>query len=142
MLLENIVQLETMLDHLTGEEIGLALEFLNGMPEVLDAIWLPGIGKKNRPCGILQVICQPENEEIAVNAIFNHTHSLGVRRLPLQRYVLSRETGIGQQDGGNIKVKIYELDGQLWTRPEADSIRELVQNSGMGAPAFRIPKKN
>lgn len=138
---ESVVQLETVADHLTGEEIGLAIDFLNDMPEVLDAIWLPGIGKKNRPCGVLQVLCLPENEEIAVRAIFRHTHSLGVRRMPLQRYVLPRETGMLEKDGEPLAAKIYELDGRVWARPEADAIREKACERGMGAPAYRISEK-
>lgn len=142
MRLENVIQLETMVDHLTGEEAGLALDFLNAMSEVLDAVWLPGIGKKNRPCGILQALCRPEDEECVARAIFRHTHSLGVRRMPLQRYVLPRETGQLETGAGEIRAKFYDLDGSTWARPEADAIRELASQAQLGAPAFRIHKKS
>lgn len=50
---EDVMQLECHLDHLTGEELGTALEQLAAAADVLDVLWLPGTGKKNRPAGLL-----------------------------------------------------------------------------------------
>lgn len=138
---EEIIQLETTVDHLTGEEIGLALDFLNEMPEVLDAIWIPAIGKKNRPCGILQTLCKPENEALVLQTVFRHTHSLGARRLSLERYILPRQTEKVEIGGKTAPAKIYQLEGISYARPECDFIREEARNSSLGAPAFRIMKK-
>lgn len=134
--LREIVLLETNLDHLTGEEAGLALDALNDMPEVLDAAWYTGIGKKNRPCGLLRLICLPENEEKAVMAIFRHTHTLGVRRQVMQRYILQRWPS--KMPGSDLPAKAYSLEGVEYLRPESDAVAALAKKNTLGAPAIRI----
>ena len=85
---EDVMQLECHLDHLTGEELGTALEQLAAAADVLDVLWLPGTGKKNRPAGLLRVLCRPADTENVARAVLRHTHTLGLRRQLLQRLVL------------------------------------------------------
>lgn len=143
---EQIAQLETHLDHLTGEELGIALEALAAMPEVLDVLWLPGLGKKSRPSGVLRVLCAPHRQEAVTAAVLRHTHTLGVRRCLLQRTVLPRGAGrcpAGQalgQDGLMLPAKLYRLEGRDYARPEADAVREAASALGLGAPALRVAR--
>ncbi len=143
---EQIAQLETHLDHLTGEELGLALEILAAMPEVLDVLWLPGLGKKSRPSGVLRVLCAPRHREAVTAAVLRHTHTLGVRHCLLQRTVLPRGAGrcpAGQalsQDGLILPAKLYRLEGRDYARPEADAVREAASTLGVGAPALRMAR--
>lgn len=133
---EAITLLETNIDHLTGEEIGQALDALNDLPEVLDASWFSGIGKKNRPAGLLRIICRPESESAALEAIFRHTHSLGVRRQKMDRLVLPRNNVMSR--GKNLPAKAYLLEGVEYLRPEADAVAALAKKLGLGAPAIRL----
>ncbi len=135
---EKIIQLETVVDHLSGEEIGMALCALNDDPMILDAIYLPGIGKKNRPAGLFQVLCHPGNEEKAAAAIFRHTHTLGVRISMIERFVLPRSATTANVCGHKIRAKSYEVDGCACLRPEADEIAAVAANLGVGAPALRL----
>lgn len=139
---EIIIQMETAIDHLTGEELGQALEALNGMPEVLDAIYLCGLGKKNRPAGLLQVLCREENSDAVCAAIFRHTHTLGIRMQKIERVVLPR--GIGEEEcaGESAPAKIYELEGMSYARPEADAAREIARKRKVGAPALRFARQH
>lgn len=137
---EIIVKLETAIDHLSGEELGLALEALNEMPETLDALFLPGIGKKNRPAGLLQVLCAPGHEETLCAAIFRHTHTLGVRIQKIERVVLPRFADNAEVDGEILPAKIYEVEGYAFARPEADALRGLARRRKTGAPALRFAK--
>lgn len=137
-MLEEIVLLESNIDHLTGEEAGAALTNLNDMPCVLDAIWLTGMGKKNRPAGLLSVICKPENELEAVKAFFRHTHTLGIRRQKMQRYVLGRRAARLPESGA--PAKAYLLEGEEYLRPEADWIMREAREKNLGAPALRITR--
>lgn len=141
MQLEKIILLETNIDHLTGEEIGQALTYLNEQKAILDCLYIPALGKKNRPTGILQAICQPEAEETAVKLIFRHTHTLGIRRQVIERYILPRKATSIEKCGEIIPAKEYELEGQSWLRPEADAIQHLARQSDLGAPALRFEKK-
>lgn len=135
---EKVILLETVLDHLTGEELGTALEKLNAMPETLDAIFLTGIGKKNRPSGLLQVLCRPENEAVARDAVFRHTHALGLRRAEMERYVLPRHH-IQMKIGGHaLDAKVHEIENRLYARPEADAISALADEFNIGVPALRF----
>lgn len=142
--MEAVVQLETHLDHLTGEELGAALEALAALPEVLDILWLPGLGKKSRPSGALRVLCTPPHRDAVTAAILRHTHTLGVRHCLLQRTVLPRSLGhcaAGQAlnpDGLPLPAKLYSLEGRLYARPEADAMREAAAALGVGTPALRV----
>ena len=135
---ETIVQLECALDHLTGEEIGAAIKVLSEAPFILDVIFLQGIGKKNRPCGFLQVLCLPGDENAAAIAIFKHTHTLGVRIQNIERLTLVRREAESSVAGEKVRAKEYDLEGRSYLRPEADEINRLAASHSLGAPAFRF----
>lgn len=135
---EQIIVLETTVDHITGEEIGNALEQLNNMTEILDLVYIPATGKKNRPCGVMQAICRPEDEDVSVQALFRHTHALGIRRLPMERYVLPRSATSVLARGQKVKAKTHELEGRSYTRPEADELARLASAQNLGMPALRF----
>lgn len=138
---ETIIVLETVIDHITGEEIGNAVEQLNAMPQVLDAVYIPALGKKNRPCGLMQVLCRPEDEDHAVTALFRHTHALGVRRQELERYTLPRRSDCVEIEGKPVRAKIHQLEGQSYVRPEAEELARLARQRNIGMPALRLEIK-
>lgn len=135
---ETIVQLETAIDHLSGEEIGSAIRALSESDFILDVVYLPGIGKKNRPCGLLQVLCAEGREERAATEIFRHTHTLGVRIQKIERFALDRREAEAIVAGKTIRAKEYELESRPYLRPEADELERLAEESSLGAPAFRF----
>ena len=138
---EEIVQMESHIDHLTGEEAGLVIENLSNDNRVLDVLWLSGIGKKNRPMGLLRVMCHIR-DRIAVRALLlRHTHTLGFREQILRRMVVDRRGGEGELvDGTPVRTKEYVIDGQWYSRPECDDIRDRARAAGLGAPAFRFAR--
>lgn len=135
---EDICLLECHLDHLTGEELGQAIEALAAAPSVLDVLWLPGVGKKNRPAGALRVICRPEAEDDATGLVLRHTHTLGLRRQRLTRLVLPRRAERAFCDGVDMPAKGYELEGVRYRRPEADAVAARAAARTLGAPALRF----
>ena len=139
---ESVCQLECHLDHLSGEELGMALEVLAAAPEVLDVLWLSGVGKKNRPSGALRVLCAPEDEAAAVALVLRHTHTLGVRRALMQRYVLPRCQSSCLLAGCEVPAKAYVLEGRSYVRPEADAVRERAAQLELGAPALRFSRSD
>lgn len=135
---EQVLQLETHLDHLSGEELGMALTALAASPEVLDVLWLPGIGKKNRPAGLLRVLCRPEDEKGVSLGVLRHTHSLGLRRQCLERLVLPREAAELIDAGERLEAKAYILEGRRYVRAEAEAVKSAAARLGVGAPALRF----
>lgn len=135
---EDVCQLECHLDHLSGEELGQAIEALATSPDVLDVLWLAGTGKKNRPSGALRVLCLPAAQEEALRLVFRHTHSLGVRIQRLQRAVLPRRGGAAMCDGVRMPAKCYELEGRTYLRVEADALGHRAAERGIGMPALRF----
>ena len=138
---EDVMQLECHLDHLTGEELGTALEMLAAADGVLDVLWLPGTGKKNRPAGLLRVLCRPADTEDVTRAVLRHTHTLGLRRQLLQRLVLPRRATTCTCGGTGLPAKEYEVEGRWYVRPEADAVARQAAALGLGAPALRFGRK-
>lgn len=138
---EDVMQLECHLDHLTGEELGTALERLAADAGVLDVLWLPGTGKKNRPAGLLRVLCRPADTEEVARAVLRHTHTLGLRRQLLQRLVLPRRATTCTCGGASLPAKEYELEGRTYVRPEADAVARQAAALELGAPALRFGRK-
>lgn len=116
----------------------MALTALAASPEVLDVLWLPGIGKKNRPAGLLRVLCRPEDEEGVSLGVLRHTHSLGLRRQCLERLVLPREAAELIDAGERLEAKAYILEGRRYVRAEAEAVKSASARLGVGAPALRF----
>ena len=81
-------------------------------------------------------------EEKVVAAIFTHTHSLGIRRLEIERYVAPRFETSFRLANEEIAAKTYRLGAEQFLRPEADALRELAKKKGTGMPAFRLRKND
>lgn len=135
---ETVAVLETHLDHLTGEELGAALEALAALPDVLDVLWLPGVTKKNRPGGALRVLCLPPHLESVGDAVFRHTHTLGIRRQVMERVVLAREGTSLSTPYGRLAAKGYTLENRRYIRAESDALRAAAAAEGVGVPGLRF----
>ena len=119
--------LECHLDHLSGEEIGHALDIL--MAEgALDVLFLPGIGKKGRPAGALRVLAPEDGLAHLEEVIFRETHTLGLRRRKEARTTLERAAGEIRLEGlaRPLRAKSYSLGGRHFTRPEFDALKEAA----------------
>ena len=137
---ERIIKLESNVDHLSGEEVGAALQALNDLPEVLDASYFSGIGKKNRPCGKFEVLCLRDCLDLVTEAVFRHTHTLGLRIMELERLVLPRNEGKLDLEDELVETKNYLLEGVQYQRPEADALISLAKKKKVGMPALRISR--
>ncbi len=134
---ELVTQFESHIDHLNGEDLGMALEALSVMPEVLDVLWLPGVGKKNRPAGLLRVLCLPGHRASVQNAVLRHTHTLGLRVQTLDRIVAARRASSVDMAGQRLTAKEYDIEGKAYVRPEADALKTAAEKGGVGVPALR-----
>ncbi|PTN34137.1 nickel pincer cofactor biosynthesis protein LarC [Desulfonatronum sp. SC1] len=133
---EEVVQFSTNIDHLTGEELGGCFEALFEVG-ALDVLFLPGMMKKNRPGGQLQVLCRPENAAAVQQAVFQQTLTLGVRRQRLERVVLARGETVAETPMGELPVKQAEMEDQRYERPEFEALQELAKRTGRSVAQLR-----
>jgi hypothetical protein len=133
---ERVMVLESNVDHLTGEEVGgLYVPLLEA--GALDVIYLPGVMKKNRPGGLLQVMCRPRDLDQVQACFVNQTMSLGLRRKEMERVVLPRREEIRQTDLGAVDAKTASWQGEEWTRPEFEALQELARKTGRSVVQLR-----
>jgi uncharacterized protein (TIGR00299 family) protein len=134
--LERIMVLETNVDHLTGEEIGGVFGVLLDAG-ALDVLFLPGVMKKNRPGGLLQVLCRPVDLDRIRELIFAQTMTLGLRMTETTRAVLPRLAAIRPTPWGDVPAKETTLDGQRYTRPEFEALQALAKRTGRSVTQLR-----
>ncbi len=133
---EEIILLETNIDHLSGEEIGDLFDiFLN--KKALDVIYIPAVMKKNRPGGILKILCYSQHKDIIVREVFKFTHTLGIRVLPITRYVAERNTKKVLTEIGEIEVKEYSIEGEKYFRIEYESLKKISRKKGISLDRAR-----
>ena len=127
--LDQIWVLESHIDHLSGEELGAAMDALLAAGAV-DVIQLPGYMKKNRPGIMLRALCLPTDLERVRTAFFMHTHTLGIRQRLEDRVCLPRRPAGLETPDGFLPAKAYDLAGQTFTRAEHDARLALARSKG------------
>jgi len=133
---ERIWVLESNIDHLTGEEVGDLFEVLQEAG-ACDVLYLPGLMKKNRPAGLMQVQCQSDSLASVQEAFFQHSLTLGIRRREAERVVLPRRSTRLQTRLGNLEAKGLDLSGETWHRPEYESLKDLARKTGRSLVQLR-----
>jgi uncharacterized protein (TIGR00299 family) protein len=128
---EQICQLETNLDDLSGELIGHCIARL-WQAGALD-VYTTAIGmKKNRPGVLLSVLCSPAKAAGLEEILFQETSTLGVRRLMVERRVLARQTHVVQTLWGPIEGKLASLgEGTPHFAPEFEACRLIAQQHNL-----------
>lgn len=134
--LERVMVLETNVDHLTGEEIGAAFgELLDA--GALDVLFLPGVMKKNRPGGLLQILCRPDDLPRIRDLAFAQTMTLGLRITETSRAVLPRAASTRPSPWGDLPAKETTVEGQRYTRPEFEALQALARRTGRSVAQLR-----
>lgn len=97
---DDVCELRCQVDDMTGEEMGYALNKFISLG-ALDAFVQSVVMKKSRPGFAFTVIVSPDKKDYFVEQIFKHTTTLGVRVVPCERKILTRE--ITEKGGVSIK---------------------------------------
>ena len=127
---DEIVELNCNIDDMTGEELGYAFEKLL-TAGARDVFSTPITMKKNRPGILLSVLCSPSEKDSLIRAIFKYTTTIGIRRIPMQRSVLSRRTERIITPYGEAAVKIVRNGRAEYIYPEYESVRKISDGSGL-----------
>jgi uncharacterized protein (DUF111 family) len=124
---DDILVLETNLDDMSGEMIGYCIEKL-WQAEPLDVYTTAIQMKKQRPGVKLTVLCRHDQIEPLETVLFEHTTTLGVRRMPMQRNVLHREKANIETRWGTVIGKTAVLpDGTKRFAPEYESAKQIAE---------------
>jgi len=134
---DEVYVLESNVDHLTGEELGLFFDQVLASG-ALDVIYLPGVMKKNRPGGMLQVLCPPEHLHTVEDVFFKHSLTLGLRIRKVQRVMLPRQESTARTKWGDVQAKKITWKNNQFLRPENESLKKLAQKTGLSVVELRL----
>jgi len=114
--LEPVILLETVIDDMDPRLYPHVSDLLM-RAGALDVWWVSAGMKKGRPGTAYSILCRPEAEDRLVRILLCETTTLGVRRLPLERWIAPRHRvgmrKIARLPGGKTKSQVeYELARQ------------------------------
>ena len=121
-----IWKLETNVDDCTGETLGYVMEQLFAAG-ARDVNYTPVFMKKNRPAYELHVICDAKDVPRMEEIIFRETTTIGIRRMPMERTVLSREVRRIETSLGEAVVKVCPVGDEEKIYPEYESAAKIAR---------------
>ncbi len=133
---DEIIELISNIDDMTGEEIGFAVKRLleSGAREVFTAAVQM---KKERPGVLLHVLTDPDRKDEMVRRIFALTSTIGIRVIPAERYVLERTEESVKTVLGTVRRKVcsgYGVERYKW---EYDDVEAIAREQGMSVREVR-----
>jgi hypothetical protein len=128
--LEEIVVLETNIDHLSPEALAHAAERVLAAG-ALDVWQTPIVMKKGRSAVLLSALSLSDEAAAIAARIVAETGSLGVRIAPTRRYAVPREMVVIETSFGPVRVKTWELDGARSVRAEHDDVARIAASRAL-----------
>jgi uncharacterized protein (DUF111 family) len=123
--------LETNLDDLPAEVVGYCYERLLAAG-ALDVFTTPIFMKKNRPGMLLSVLAPDDALQELEEIIFSETTTLGIRRHPVSRHKLRRQSCTVDTPWGQVQGKIGWRDGQIPVfSPEYEDCARIAREHGV-----------
>lgn len=115
-----------------GEDLGYLMENLQKSDLVLDAYYTPIQMKKNRPGGLMTVLCHPHNTPKVEEYLFIHTTTFGIRKKTMNRTELDREIVTLETPYGEVDFKIGYLNHQvLKIVPEYEDVKIICKTHSL-----------
>ncbi|WP_045214597.1 LarC family nickel insertion protein [Desulfonatronovibrio magnus] len=134
---DEVYALTSNIDHMTGEELG---DFFDKIMQsgALDVIYLPGIMKKGRAGGQIQVLCRIEDLSRVRDVFFKYTLTLGIREAKVSRTLLPRKVLSKDIDGSDIKVKKISLNQKEYFRWEMETLKDMADKEDDSTIGLRL----
>jgi uncharacterized protein (TIGR00299 family) protein len=128
---DQVVEIRTHLDDITGEHLAHAIERL--MTEgALDAATSPLLMKKGRPGQLLTVLALPKDAERLASLVLRETTAFGLRLERVERRTLRREEKVVTTPYGSVRVKLgWEGEKLVQIHPEDADCRKLALSAGI-----------
>ncbi len=127
---DTISLLESNLDRVSSENLGALMDELISSG-ALDVFVVPVMMKKNRPGHLLSILCEPDKKDKLARIIFGSGKTLGIRVTASSRIKLSRRQITVATSGGDVSVKLAELDGKKLIFPEFDDMSRAMKKAGL-----------
>ncbi|HUI39571.1 MAG TPA: nickel pincer cofactor biosynthesis protein LarC [Methanothrix sp.] len=133
---DQVVQLETNVDDVTGEVLGSLIDLLMDAG-ALDVTILPAIMKKGRSGNVVRAIARHEDAQKLSRVMMRETGTLGVRVFPsLHRYMAQRDARqVTVEIDGSIhhaQVKVSRLEGAILSiKPEYEDSLRIARVTGL-----------
>lgn len=122
---EQVVVLETNIDHISPEAASFAAEQLLA-EGALDVWQTPVTMKKGRSAFTLSALVATDLADQFASRVIELTGTLGVRKLELPRYIADREARVVETEWGPVRLKI----GAGRVRPEHDDVAAIARRTG------------
>ena len=126
----NVFQIEANIDDSTPEELGYAMDKLFEAG-ARDVHFIPCFMKKNRMGTLLCALADSEHLAAVERAIFLHTSTVGVRRFPVERTCMARNTFEVETEFGKVRVKKSLLGDIEKIKPEFDDLKACADKAGV-----------
>ncbi len=127
---EQIWVVECNIDDSTGETLGFAQEKLLACG-ARDVHFIPCFMKKNRPAYLLRVVVSEAFLPQIEQTIFETTTTIGLRKFPVERTCMARESVDVALPFGTVQVKKCSWNGIVRAYPEYESVKQLAESSGV-----------
>jgi uncharacterized protein (TIGR00299 family) protein len=125
-----ICELTCNIDDMTPEALTFAASRLIELG-ALDCYLLHGTMKKGRAGHVLNLLCEPRDEEKFAGLIFRYTSTNGLRVKACGKYFLTPEFCETDTPGGKVRVKKVSGFGVTRAKPEYDDVKKLAENLGI-----------
>src|SRR5436190_10328803 len=127
---ETLLMIETNIDDMSPQLFGYVIERAFALG-ALDCFVTQTQMKKNRPGGLISILCQPHEREKFLQLLFAETTTIGARSYEVQRRALARETVSVQTQFGPIDVKVVRTNGSVKAMPEFEQCRAAATAAGV-----------
>ncbi|HEY7232845.1 MAG TPA: nickel pincer cofactor biosynthesis protein LarC [Gemmatimonadaceae bacterium] len=129
-IVEDLVQLSCDIDDMSPEYLAATADLLREAG-ALDVVLIATTMKRGRPGTRVDVLARPDEVDALEELLLRETTTIGVRRVPVRRRALPRETGTVDVLGHSVSIKIVRLpDGSTRSKPEFSDVQRVAQQTG------------
>ncbi|MDF2593378.1 MAG: hypothetical protein K0S75_2844, partial [Clostridia bacterium] len=126
-----VVEIDTNIDDMTGEQLGYIMELLLEAG-ALDVYFTPISMKKNRPGVKLSILCTSEKQQELTQLLLSQTSTFGVRYKIMDRDILDREFIEVQLFNDVVRCKVGMHDGKpIKIEPEYEDCKRIAKKNSL-----------
>lgn len=122
---DEIIQISTNIDNMTGEHLGFLYEKLMEQ-KALDVTFIPAFMKKNRPAYIVNIILLEKDKENMIYTLFKYSSTIGMRIEKMNRITMTRKIVEKEVLGEKIRIKEITYQDIKRCSPEYEDIKRIA----------------